>query len=281
MGCSTVWNGEFTSHHAGRDIWSCRLSAQAPASAERAEPLRQDGRPSVSVILPTFNEKDNIVSLVEELRSRFRAADHSYELLVVDDQSPDGTGGIVAAAFAEDPAIRVIVRRANAGLAYSIREGIERSTGSIILVMDTDFNHKPKDAVLLSQVAQYVDLVIGSRFTFGGGMSNLPRYYLSYFYNIFLRLTLGTRLDDNLSGLFAVKRERIFELDFDKIFWGYGDYFFRLLLLSQRAGFLHIEVPIFYGERLGGESKTRFLEIFAKYTREVLYLVVLKALGRW
>ena len=233
------------------------------------------------MILPTFNEKDNIVSLVEELRSRFRAADHSYELLVVDDQSPDGTGGIVAAAFAEDPAIRVIVRRANAGLAYSIREGIERSTGSIILVMDTDFNHKPKDAVLLSQVAQYVDLVIGSRFTFGGGMSNLPRYYLSYFYNIFLRLTLGTRLDDNLSGLFAVKRERIFELDFDKIFWGYGDYFFRLLLLSQRAGFLHIEVPIFYGERLGGESKTRFLEIFAKYTREVLYLVVLKALGRW
>jgi dolichol-phosphate mannosyltransferase len=112
-------------------------------------------------------------------------------------------------------------------------------------------------------------------------MSSLLRYYLSYFYNIFLRVTLGTRLDDNLSGLFAIRRERMFELDFDKVFWGYGDYFFRLLLLSQRAGFLHVEVPVFYGERLGGESKTRFLGIFARYTREVLHLIVLKALGRW
>jgi dolichol-phosphate mannosyltransferase len=249
--------------------------------SERTEHLQQDGRPDVSVILPTFNERDNIVALVEELRSRFRAGRYSYELLVVDDQSPDGTGQIVAAAFAEDPGVRVIVRSKNPGLAYSIREGIERSTGAIILVMDTDFNHKPPDAVLLFQVAQYVDLVVGSRFTFGGGMSNLPRYYLSYLYNIFLRLTLGTRLDDNLSGLFAVKRERMFELDFNKIFWGYGDYFFRLLLLSQHAGFLHIEVPVFYGSRLGGESKTRFLQTFAKYTREVFYILLSKVLGRW
>ena len=173
------------------------------------------------------------------------------------------------------------VRRKNPGLAYSIREGIERSTGAIVLVMDSDFNHKPADAVLLFQIAQYVDLVIGSRFIVGGGMSSLLRYYLSFFYNIFLRATLGTRLDDNLSGLFAIKRERMFELDFDKIFWGYGDYFFRLLLLSQRAGFLHVQVPVFYGSRLGGESKTRFLGIFARYTREVFYLVALKALGRW
>jgi dolichol-phosphate mannosyltransferase len=107
--------------------------------------------------LPTFNEKDNIVPLIEELRSRFRAAGHRYEILVIDDQSPDGTGSAVAAAFADDPGVRVTVRRKNPGLAYSIREGIERSTGAIVLVMDSDFNHKPADAVLLFQVAQYVD----------------------------------------------------------------------------------------------------------------------------
>ena len=245
------------------------------------EPSRPGGCPNVSVVLPTFNEKDNIVPLVEELRSRFRAGGYSYEILVVDDQSPDGTASLVTAVFADDPGVRVTVRRKNAGLAYSIREGVERSSGAIVLVMDADFNHKPADAVLLVQVAQYVDIVIGSRFIFGGGMSSLLRYYLSYFYNIFLHITLGTRLDDNLSGLFAVRRERMFELDFDKIFWGYGDYFFRLLLLSQRAGFLHVEVPVFYGERLGGESKTRFLGIFARYTREVFYLIALKVLGRW
>jgi dolichol-phosphate mannosyltransferase len=264
-----------------RDVWSRRLSEQSPPPTGRAQPSRSDGCPDVSIVLPTFNEKDNIVPLIEELRSRFRAAGHRYEILVIDDQSPDGTGSAVAAAFADDPGVRVTVRRKNPGLAYSIREGIERSTGAIVLVMDSDFNHKPADAVLLFQVAQYVDLVIGSRFIVGGGMSSLLRYYLSYFYNIFLRATLGTRLDDNLSGLFAIKRERIFELDFDKIFWGYGDYFFRLLLLSQRAGFLHVEVPVFYGNRLGGESKTRFLGIFARYTREVFYLIALKVLGRW
>jgi dolichol-phosphate mannosyltransferase len=243
--------------------------------------FRREGQPDVSIVLPTFNEKDNIVPLVEELRSRFRAAGYNYEILVVDDQSPDGTGPLVATAFVDDRGIRVTVRRKDPGLAHSIREGIERSTGAVVLVMDSDFNHKPADAVLLFQVAQYVDLVVGSRFIVGGGMPNLLRYYLSYFYNIFLRATLGTRLDDNLAGLFAIKRERMFEVDFDKIFWGYGDYFFRLLLLSQRAGFLHVQVPIFYGERLGGESKTRFLRIFARYTREVFYLMVLKVLGRW
>ena len=264
-----------------RDVWSRRLSGHSPSSTGRTEPAQGKGSPDVSVVLPTFNEKDNIVPLVEELRSRFRDEGYSYEILVIDDQSSDGTGAAVASAFADDPGVRVTVRRKNPGLAYSIREGIERSTGAIVLVMDSDFNHKPADAVLLFQVAQYVDLVIGSRFIVGGGMSSLLRYYLSYFYNIFLRATLGTRLDDNLSGLFAIKRERMFELDFDKIFWGYGDYFFRLLLLSQRAGFLHVQVPVFYGSRLGGESKTRFLGIFARYTREVFHLVALKALGRW
>jgi dolichol-phosphate mannosyltransferase len=257
------------------------LNEQSPSSTGRTEPSRRDAYPNVSVVLPTFNEKDNIIPLVEELRSRFRAGGYSYEILVIDDQSPDGTGAVATTVFADDPGVRVTVRRKNPGLAHSIREGVERSSGTIVLVMDTDFNHKPADAVLLFQVAQYVDLVIGSRFIFGGGMSSLLRYYLSYFYNLFLRATLGTRLDDNLSGLFAIKRERMLELDFDKIFWGYGDYFFRLLLLSQRAGFLHVEVPVFYGERLGGESKTRFLGIFARYTREVFHLLVLKVLGRW
>ena len=192
-------------------------------------------------------------------------------------RSPDGTGEAVTAAFAEDPAIRLIVRRESPGLAFSIREGIEQSTGAIILVMDTDFNHKPADAVLLFEVARHVDLAIGSRFIFGGGMSSLPRYYLSYLYNIFLRLALGTRLDDNLSGFFAIKRGRMFTLDFNKIFWGYGDYFFRLLLLSQANRFVHVELPVYYGERQGGTSKTRLVRIFTSYTREVFYLLYLKA----
>lgn len=256
-----------------------RLPAASDSAADSAGDA--DRRPAVSVVLPTFNERDNIVPLVEQLRSKFCTRGYVYEILVIDDHSPDGTGELVKRTFAADSGVQLIDRRHNPGLAFSIREGVEKATGSVILVMDTDFNHSPADAVLLFEIARHVDLAIGSRFTFGGGMSSLPRYYLSYLYNIFLRLTLGTRMDENLSGFFAIRRERMLELDNDKIFWGYGDYFFRLLLLSQRKRFVHVELPVYYGERLGGVSKTRFLWIFLRYTREVLYLLYLKALRRW
>lgn len=88
-------------------------------------------------------------------------------------------------------------------------------------------------------------------------------------------------MDENLSGLFAIRRECLFALDFDRIFWGYGDYFFRLLLRSQAKHFVHVELPVFYGERAGGVSKTHALRIFARYTKEVFYLMALKATGKW
>lgn len=239
------------------------------------------GRPDVSVILPTFQERDNIVPLVDQLRQEFKRIDARYEILVVDDKSPDGTAMAARSAFADDSGVIVIERSSNPGLALSIREGIEKSHGAVVLVMDTDFNHQPKDAVLISEVAKLVDLGIGSRFIFGGGMPNRLRYFLSYLYNIFMRISLGTRMDDNLSGLFAIRRTALFKLDFDKIFWGYGDYFFRLLLLSQRAGLTHVQVPVFYGERAAGGSKTRFMSIFMRYTREVARLMYLRAINRW
>jgi dolichol-phosphate mannosyltransferase len=238
-------------------------------------------RPDVSVVLPTFQERENIVPLVGELCTLLRELNVVYEILVVDDCSPDGTAAAVRTAFQSDDGVKVVDRLTNPGLAFSIRDGIERSKGDVIVVMDTDFNHLPKDAVLLYKVAELVDLGIGSRFVFGGGMSNRLRYYLSYAYNIVMRLVLGTRMDDNLSGLFAIRREALFKLDFDKIFWGYGDYFFRLLLLSQRAHLTHVQLPVYYGERVGGESKTRFFKVFRQYTREVLRLLYLKAMKRW
>lgn len=254
---------------------------QISATAEPARDPAEAPQPDVSIVLPTFNERDNIVLLVDDLRSRFHEAGHSYEILVVDDASPDGTADLVRENFAGDPGVRVVDRRENPGLAASIREGVEHSTGATVVIMDSDFNHKPSDAVLLYEIGRHVDLAIGSRFTFGGGMSNLLRYYLSYLYNIFLRLVLGTRMDENLSGFVAIKRDRIFELDFDKIFWGYGDYFFRLLLLSQRKRFVHVALPVWYGERKGGVSKTRFIRIFLRYTAEVVRVLFLKVTGRW
>jgi len=237
--------------------------------------------PKVSIVLPTYNEKDNIGLLVSELRERFRSGGHSYEIIVVDDDSPDQTADIVRRLASEDPNIKLIVRQQDRGLANSIRAGMYAACGCVILVMDTDFNHKPADAVLLFEIAQHVDVSIGSRFIFGGGMKSMPRYYLSFLFNIFLRLFLGTRMNDNLSGFFAIKRSSLYKLDPSKIFWGYGDYYFRLLLLSQQAGLKHVELPVFYGDRIHGDSKTRFLRVFWDYTLAALYVRYLKACKRW
>lgn len=240
-----------------------------------------DEIPQVSVVLPTYNEKDNIGRLVSELRDGFRSRGYSYEIIVVDDNSPDRTADIVQQAFSGDFNIKTIVRRQNRGLANSIKDGMYAALGSVILVMDTDFNHKPSDAVILFEIARHVDISVGSRFIFGGGMKSRSRYTLSFLFNIFLRLLLGTRMNDNLSGFFAIKRVNLYKLNGSKIFWGYGDYYFRLLLLSQQQQLKHVELPIFYGDRTHGESKTRFIRIFWDYTMAALYVLYLKVCKKW
>lgn len=234
---------------------------------------------TASIILPTYNEKDNIDPLVSELIEAFEG--HSFEILVVDDQSPDGTAAVVTERFCDDDRVKVIIRPSNPGLAFSIQEGLEKATGDILVVMDTDFNHKPEDAVTLFWICQHVDVVVGSRFIFGGGMPNRIRYWLSFSYNMMLWALIGTRVHENLSGFFAIKKTAMKQLDGSKIFWGYGDYFFRLLLRTQKANLKHVQVPITYGERLSGDSKTRFLTVFAKYTLAALAITIKKITNKW
>jgi len=124
--------------------------------------------PKVSVVLPSYNEKDNIGPLVSELSAGFRRRGHSYEIIVVDDNSPDGTAEIVRRLFADQLEVKLIVRTKDRGLANSIREGMYAAQGSTILVMDTDFNHQPADAFLLFEITEHVDVSVGSRFIFGG-----------------------------------------------------------------------------------------------------------------
>lgn len=233
----------------------------------------------VSVVLPTFNERDNIVLIIRQLRELL--SDVVHEFVVVDDDSPDGTADVVRQTFPEDITVKVVVRRENPGLAAAIRVGLEAASGGIIVVMDTDFNHSPEEVPTLFRLAQLTDIAIGSRFVFGGGMADRRRYFLSYIYNMALRLVLGTRIDDNLGGFFAIRREALKQLDFDKIFWGFGDYFMRLLLLSQRARLRHVQMPSFFPDRRAGLSKMGAVRIFYRYSYEVVKLLVLRARGKW
>jgi dolichol-phosphate mannosyltransferase len=235
----------------------------------------------VSIVLPTYNERENICDLIDAIQAQLAASGWRGEILVVDDNSPDGTADVVrtryllpAAADAAPSQVRLVVRTRNKGLAPSIRDGLEQAQGRTVVVMDTDFNHDPAMIPQMVDLLRYYDLVIGSRFVMRGGMEDRFRYRASFLYNMFIRFLFHTQIQDNLSGFFAVRRERLFEVHplFDRIFYGYGDYFIRLLLVAWRSNWRILEVPVFYILRRHGSSKTGFWSVLREYTVAVLKL---------
>ena len=219
----------------------------------------------VSVVLPTYNERENIAELLERIAATLGdTVDH--EIIVVDDDSPDGTAEAINTQFGQNQNIRLHVRKNERGLATAIRKGIELSTGSVIVVMDSDFNHDPKYIPQFLNLTQYYEVVVGSRFLYGGGMYSQWRYYASFLYNVFIRFFLGLPIRDKLSGFFAARSETLQRLDYDHIFYGYGDYFIRFLMTIVDLKLSLIEVPVFYNNRPAGESKTMFLKEFMRYT---------------
>lgn len=249
--------------------------------------MSQRSNSDVSVILPTYNERDNICDLIAAIESALRPSGLTCEVLVVDDNSPDGTAAVVTERFGltasqdglwqNDDAVmtvRLMLRTSDKGLARSIRAGLEQAVGRTLVVMDTDFNHDPALIGQMVDLLRYYDLVIGSRFVMRGGMEDQWRYRFSLLYNYFIRAVFQTQIQDNLSGFFAVRRERLFELQpkFDRIFFGYGDYFIRLLLAAWRSDWHILEVPVFYILRRHGDSKTGFWKILRDYTSAVIKL---------
>jgi len=227
---------------------------------------------TASVILPTYNEAGNIIKLIDTIRKILDEKRVQYEVIVVDDNSPDETGLLVQKYYVKQPNIRCVVRKKERGLATAIRRGIEQSVGDIIIVMDTDFNHDPHVLPKLLTQAKKYDVVVGSRFIKGGGMSNKVREKLSMLFNIWVGFSLGVPVHDYLSGFFAMKQDKLAQIPYDKVFWGYGDYFIRLLYLSKVRGFTFAEVPSFYKNREYGESKSKFVEMFRDYTATAIAL---------
>jgi dolichol-phosphate mannosyltransferase len=218
----------------------------------------------VSVILPTYNEAGNIVELIREIISHM-PGDWAYEIIVVDDNSPDGTYQVVKTAFDGNKAVIPVLRTKDRGFAKSIRAGIEIAQGEQILVMDTDFTHDPVEIPRLLYIGKIYDIVSGSRFCSGGNMQDVQHYIASMLYNWVLRLVLHTQVQDNLGGYFTIKKEKLMQLPFDKIFFGYGEYFFRVLHFAKQNRMTIVEIPALYRVRHLGSSKSNFLRMLLTY----------------
>ena len=224
---------------------------------------------AASVVLPTYNEAANIVSLIRDILERAHTAGLLLQVVVVDDDSPDATAALVANAFSDKPEVKLIVRRHERGLASAIARGVLESDNEVLVFMDTDFNHHPRYLPSLLALLSTCDIALGSRYVRGGGMNTSRlRYWLSSMFNLMIRLVLGIKTHDNLSGFIAIRRKDLMRFDQAFIFHGYGDYAISLLYHAQRAGLTVRETPVVYEERLGGESKTQFLNTFILYLRE-------------
>lgn len=233
-----------------------------------------------SIILPTYNEKGNIVELIQTIFATLEPLDLDFQVVVVDDNSPDGTAEAVQQGFGQNGQVKLCVRTEMRGLATAIRHGIDHSDGDILVFMDTDFNHDPTIIPQMIKFLEYYDLIIGSRFVMAGGMEDHFRHFSSRIYNYGIRLLFGTPIHDNLSGFFSIYREKLEAMDLDQIYYGYGDYFIRLLMMARNRGYQMLEIPVFYRLRLHGHSKTQFIQILVQYTRALLALRIKLWTGR-
>ncbi len=225
----------------------------------------------ISVVLPTYNEAGNIVELIKAIVEQV-SPHYEYEILVVDDNSPDGTLEIVRKEFGDHPGITPILRTSDRGLAKSIRAGLEQAQGERVVIMDTDFTHAPADLPRMLHLSMVFDVIVGSRFSAGGAMPDVAHYMFSLIYNWLIRIVLRTQIQDNLSGYLVLNRPVIESLPFDQIFFGYGDYCFRLLHYAQKRGFTILEMPVIYQIRNKGASKSVFWKLLFSYSRALLRL---------
>ncbi|WP_328455314.1 MULTISPECIES: polyprenol monophosphomannose synthase [unclassified Amycolatopsis] len=222
--------------------------SQAPRGARGIEP--------VLVVIPTYNERENLGPILDRLHKALPDVD----VLVVDDGSPDGTGELADERAAADEHIHVLHRTEKAGLgaAYiaGFRWGLAREYNTIV-EMDADGSHAPEDLPRLLDAVGDADLAIGSRYVPGGSVVNWPvnRQILSRGANVYSQLALGMRVRDITAGFRAYRRPVLEKLALDEV--NSHGYCFQidLTLRTADAGFEIVEVPITFTEREIGESK--------------------------
>jgi len=210
----------------------------------------------VSVIVPTYNERETVPVLLRRLAAAVGQPRWEAEAVVVDDSSPDGTGKVAAEVGAElRDVLPVIVlsRPGKAGLASAVLDGVQRGRGDVVAVMDSDLSHPPEVVpTLLTAIDGGADLAIGSRYVPGGGITrwSVSRRVLSWGATRLARALLGVTVRDPMSGLFACRRGLFDGIEFE----GLGYKLLLEILASGRARRVE-EVPYRFEERAGGESK--------------------------
>ncbi|MFQ5905038.1 MAG: polyprenol monophosphomannose synthase [bacterium] len=208
------------------------------------------------VVMPTYNEADNITEIVHDVLSQ----DSSIDVLIIDDNSPDGTGDVAEKIAAGDSRVHVFHRRAKLGLGsayvvgfkYAVKEGYD-----YVFEMDSDFSHDPREIGNFLKDMADSDLVIGSRYVQGVSVINWPmsRLLLSYFANLYARIVVGAPIKDLTGGFKCFRRCVLEAIDLDRVRSDGYAFQIEINYKAFRKGFRVKEIPIIFVERKAGKSK--------------------------
>lgn len=206
----------------------------------------------LSIILPTFNERDNISLLIESILQEVEGTE--LEIIVVDDNSPDGTWRIVKQLQQHTPSVRLIRRLGERGLTGALQMGISVARGVVILWMDCDFSHPPEIIPRMVEMVGEFDVVLASRFVEGGRSEYPPeRTLASLLLSYFARLILDSSVKDYTSGFVACRREVFDQIS---LTGRHGEYFIGFVYRCLKKGFSIREIPYTCVRRRRGRSKT-------------------------
>ena len=225
--------------------------------------------PKTLVVTPTYNEADNIEKFIDQVLSK----GPDIDVLVVDDNSPDGTGKIVERLKKSNTRIHLISRAGKMGLGTAYVEGFRFAITNkfdYIFEMDTDFSHNPDEIPnFLEKIKEY-DLVIGSRYTNGVRVINWPirRLILSYGANVYSRIITGMPLKDATGGFKCFRRQVLEAIDLDKIHSNGYAFQIEMNFKAWNKGFKLCEHPIIFMDRQSGVSK-----MSKKIVYEAVYMV--------
>ena len=217
-----------------------------------------------SLITVTFNEAENIGDFVRAIAASVRPLGKTFEIVVVDDNSPDGTGRVVEAVRQEVPEVRLVTRTNERGIGSAYLRGIQESRGRVVATMDADFSHPPATLPEMLAAADEGNLVLGSRFLRDGDFDTLwYRFFPTRIINLWHRYVLRTELNDHTNGYLAIPRASLDRLllegdrrdvrPFERILYGLV-----LVALARRIGMPVTELPAKYVFRTKGETKIRF-----------------------
>lgn len=210
----------------------------------------------VLVVTPTYNEADNILRLIPAVL----AQDPAVEILVVDDGSPDGTGGLVRGLMQDNPRIHLLERAGKQGLGTAYVAGFTyalQHSFACVIQMDADFSHAPEEIPNFLSAIRDADLVLGSRYVNGIRILNWPiqRLLLSYFANVYARVVTGLPMLDGTGGFKCFRRDVLEAIDLTRIKSNGYAFQLEMTFKAWKKGFRITEIPIVFLDRRSGVSK--------------------------